>query len=310
MEYTTLARTGLKVSKMGLGCGGPSRIGKNTGKSESESISIIRQALDAGINFIDTAESYRTEKIVGKAIQGHNRASVVLSTKKTMGVKLNARKIRKSLDASLNNLGTDYIDIYSFHAVSPEDYEFIASNMLPVFLEARDQGKIRFIGITEAFHSDTGHIMLQRALQDDCWDVMMVGFNILNQSARDRVLTKAMEKNIGILVMYAVRRALSNPARLRAAIHALIAEGKVNPAEIDMSEPLRFLMHDGGAITIVDAAYRFCCYEPGTHVILSGTGEPVHLQANIDSFSRQSLPRDDMNRLMQIFQKVDSLSGD
>ena len=70
--------------------------------------------------------------------------------------------------------------------------------------------KLRFIGITEGFNSDSGHDMLQRALQDDVWDVMMVGFNILNQSARERVFPTAMEKNVGILIMFAVRRALSS----------------------------------------------------------------------------------------------------
>ncbi len=62
MDFTTLGRTGLRVSVMGLGCGGPSQIGRRTGKTERESVGLVRQALDAGINFIDTAESYKTEE--------------------------------------------------------------------------------------------------------------------------------------------------------------------------------------------------------------------------------------------------------
>ena len=68
MDYVTFGRTGLNVSVMGLGCGGPSRIGMSADKSEAESVDIVRRALDAGVNFIDTAEGYGTEGIVGKAI--------------------------------------------------------------------------------------------------------------------------------------------------------------------------------------------------------------------------------------------------
>ena len=106
MEYTTLGRTGLLVSVMGLGCGGPSGVGRRTGKSEAEQVAIVRQALDAGINFIDTAEVYRTEEVVGRAIKGLDRDAVVLSTKKsTWGEPLTPQDVRKSLEASLKRLG-------------------------------------------------------------------------------------------------------------------------------------------------------------------------------------------------------------
>ena len=83
MDYVTLGRTGLKASVMGLGAGGPSRIGKGTGKATEESVAVVRHALDNGINIIDTAEFYRTEKIVGEAIKGYDRESIILSTKKS-----------------------------------------------------------------------------------------------------------------------------------------------------------------------------------------------------------------------------------
>jgi L-galactose dehydrogenase len=67
MQYTTLGKTGLKVSVAGLGCGGNSRIG--LGKlTEDQSIALVREAIDLGVNFLDTAENYETEPIVGKAI--------------------------------------------------------------------------------------------------------------------------------------------------------------------------------------------------------------------------------------------------
>jgi aryl-alcohol dehydrogenase-like predicted oxidoreductase len=309
MEYTTLGRTGLNVSKMGLGCGGPSRIGQNTGNTEEQSIAIVKCALKSGINFIDTAEVYRTENIVGQAIKGVDREALVISTKKSTWDTLNPKDVVKSLDRSLNNLGTDYIDIYHLHGVILQDYEYLYSEIVPTLLELRDQDKIRYIGITERFIPDPNHSMLERALQDDVWDVMMVGFNILNQSARRRVLAKTIEKNIGILIMFAVRLALSRPRRLKECIDELIEKKQLNPNEIDRSDPLGFLVHEGGAVDLVDAAYRFCHDEPGAHVILSGTGNIEHMKANIESILRPSLPEKHIVKLKGIFKNVDSISG-
>ena len=74
----------------------------------------------------------------------------------------------------------------------------------------RDAGKIRFLGLTERFVKDTTHAMLT-ALLDDCWDAVMVGFNLLNPSARRRILTRTSALDIGVMNMFAVRRALSGP---------------------------------------------------------------------------------------------------
>ena len=309
MDYTILGRTGLEVSVMGLGCGGPSRIGQNMGKSIDDSIALIKQALDLGINFIDTAESYQTEMIVGKAIKGKNRDSIVLSSKKSTFAKISQDDVKKSFEKSLENLGTDYIDIYHLHAVDLKYYGHYVSEIVPLLMELKEQGRIGFIGITEFFNKDTRHEMLQRALKDDYWDVMMVGFNMLNQSARNLVLEKAIKKNIGILDMFAVRLALSQPKKLQRVIKTLIKNNQIDPSEIDTADPLGFLTEENHAIGIVDAAYRFCRYEPGIHVVLSGTGNSEHLTANLKSFSRPPLPQEATDRIKKIFKNVDSISG-
>lgn len=309
MDYTTLGRTGLKVSVMGIGCGGPSRIGKNTGISEEDSISIVKHGLASGINFIDSAEVYKTEEIVGKAIKDFDRETLVISSKKSTWRDIEPKNVEKSINRSLKNLGTDYIDIYHLHGVILQDYDYLVSEIVPILLEMQDQGKIRFLGITERFNQDPQHTMLQKALHDDIWDVLMVGFNILNQSARDLIFSKAMEKDIGILIMFAVRLALSRPNRLSECIDELIKNKQINSSDIDLDNPLGFLMHKGGAFNLVDAAYRFCRYELGTHVILSGTGNLNHLKANLKSFSRPPLQQEDLEKLKKIFRKVDSISG-
>ncbi|MDF1512372.1 MAG: aldo/keto reductase [Anaerolineae bacterium] len=309
MEKKILGRTGLEVTVMGIGYGGPSRVGQRTGRSEHQSVSVIRRALDAGINFIDTAEAYHTETIVGKAIKGLDRSQLVLSTKKSLGEHITGQDVVRSLESSLRQLGTDYIDIYHLHGVQLKNYAYLAADIVPVLQRMRDQGKLRFIALSELFGPDPQHAMLQRALQDDVWDVMMVGFNVLNQSARDRVFAATIEKNIGILIMFAVRRALSQPERLVQVIGELIQNGQVDPGDIDRDNPLGFLIHEEGALSVPDAAYRFCRDEPGTHVILSGTGNLEHMEANIASFNRPPLPEPDRQRLMHIFRNVDAVSG-
>src|SRR5215475_3730845 len=69
MEYVTLGRTEMRVSVAGLGCGGFSRLGLGTGKSEAEAVSLVREAMDMGINLLDTAAVYGTEGIIGEALK-------------------------------------------------------------------------------------------------------------------------------------------------------------------------------------------------------------------------------------------------
>jgi len=309
MDTRTLGRTGLQVTQMGVGCGGPSRAGQSTGKTMAESVAVVRRALEAGVNFIDTSEAYGTEEIVGQAIRGLDRSTLVLSTKKRTGQHITPQDVVDSLEASLKRLGTDYVDLYHLHAVVLENYEYLLAEIVPAMQRLREQGKLRYIAVSEKWGTDPQHAMLQRALDDDVWDVMMVGFNILNQSARERVFPRTIAKDIGVLIMFAVRRALSQPERLKATLDELIERGQLDPADLDMDTPLGFLVHEGGAVSLPDAAYRFCRSEPGTHVILSGTGSIAHLKENLASFERPSLPEADRRRLMHIFRQVDSVAG-
>lgn len=309
MDYTTFGRTGLRVSVMGLGAGGPSRIGQTTGQSEAESIDVVRRALDAGVNYIDTAEAYKTEPLVGEALVGFDRSQIVISTKKSYRKGISPALVREGVEASLRNLGTDYIDIYSLHGVAAEDYPMLRDEILPTFFDLRDEGKIRFIGVTEMFGDDTTHQMLRLSLADDLWDVVMVGFNILNQTAREAVFRQTMAQNVAVQIMFAVRRALSRPEKLAVALQELIDLGELDPADIDMDNPLGFVLDESDATSLVDAAYRFCRYEPGVDVVLSGTGNPAHLQANIDSLSRPPLPAGVVEKLRTIFRHASSVTG-
>ncbi len=312
MERTTLGKTGLEVSVMGLGCGGASRLGLAAGKTEQEAAGIVRKALALGVNFIDTAEAYGTEAVVGKALEGTPREQVVLSTKVGPRRKdhlLTAAELKERVAGCLDRLRTGYVDILHLHGVAAGDYSYVAAELVPALAGLRAQGKIRFLGITEAFGSDPQHTMLARALEDDHWDVVMAGFNLLNQSARERLLTRTLRNGTGVLCMFAVRRALSNPETLKTLVRDLAGRGLLDGSAFDLDDPLGFLLRDARAASIPDAAYRFCRYEPGIHVVLSGTGDAGHLEDNAASLGRPPLPQEVVERLKRLFQGVDSVSG-
>jgi aryl-alcohol dehydrogenase-like predicted oxidoreductase len=316
MDYKILGRTGLKVSVAGLGCGGPSRLGlsglKGQTHSEREVVAHVRSAIDLGINFFDTAEWYGTEVVVGKAIAGVPRDRLVLSTKKNIVPEVHGdpdKEIRRALEQSLKNLGTDYVDLYHVHGAEPKDYANAAERHLPTMLRLREEGKIRAVGITERFVVDSSHQMAERAVRDGVWDVVMVGFNLLNPCARKNIFPLTSANGIGVLVSYALRRALSQPARLKKLCAELVGSGAISAGALNLEDPLDFVTRDGAAVSIQDAAYRFCRHEPGVDVVLTGTGNPEHLRANVQSLCRPPLPAAVQLRLKELFGNIDGVTG-
>lgn len=312
MDALTLGRTGLRVSIAGLGCGGHSRLGSAYGRSDEECAAVVRRAYDLGVTLFDTAECYQTEPYVALGLRGVPRDKVVICTKKSTwsdGDPLSETSIVASLHASLKRLDTDYIDIYQMHGVSASAYPRVREECVPVLQRLRDQGLIRFLGITEAFGGDTGHRMLDMALADDCWDTVMVGHNLLNPSARDRVFPRTREKDVGTLVMFAVRKALSCPQRLRKVIGELVEHEQVDPAAVNLNAPLDFLLRESDAASIPEAAYRYCRHTAGADVVLTGTGSIEHLEDNLSALAKPPLPHPVLARLEYIFGHVDTVSG-
>ena len=314
MELTTLGRTGLAVSIAGLGCGGHSRLGLTNGASEDQAVAVVHRALDLGINLIDTAHAYGTEEVVGRALAGR-RDQVIVSTKampEVNGHLLSAEAFRGSAEKSLQRLRTDHVDLFFVHGVGVQHLEHCRRVLAPELALMRGEGKIRFVAVSEAFARDTTHEALSTALDagDDWFDVAMVGFNLLNPSARGRVFAATQARGIGVLVMFAVRRALSDPEVCRAVVADLVAKGDVDPASVaDGDDPLGFVVHPDGATSVVDAAYRFARHEPGCDVVLTGTGSVDHLGENVRSITAGPLPEADLGRLRAMFGTVDSVSA-
>jgi aryl-alcohol dehydrogenase-like predicted oxidoreductase len=308
MQTVRLGRTGLTVSVAGLGCGGHSRLGMARGKDVHHAADMVRRALDLGITFIDTARAYGTEEAVGLGVKGR-RGEAVISSKAGIGrgaELMSAADLARYVDDCLRKLDTTYVDLFHLHGVTPAQYPHARDVMVPELQRQQAAGKLRFLAISEQFGGDTGHAMFRQCLADDLFDVVMVGFNILNPSARERVFPVTREKDVGTLIMFAVREALSRPDELKKVVGELMARGEVDPGAVDADDPLGFL---GDGHAVVESAYRFCRHEPGANVVLTGTGDPEHLKANVAAIQQPPLPPEVLTRLDSVFGRVDSVSG-
>lgn len=304
MNYRTFGRTGLQVSEVGIGGGGASRMGLATGSTEAEVVTLIQRAFELGVNFFDTADNYGTEEVIGRALVDH-RDETIISTKTYPrledGSLLARRDLAPALEASLKQLNTDAVDVYHLHGVTEKDYEYCAFELVPELELLRDSGKVRYFGISERNSSDATHKMLQRALRDDFWDVMMIGFNLFNQSARETVFPETMRRDIAIEVMASARNQFSRPELFAQEVVRLVDERTVNIDGFDPANPLDFLQSLGDKPSISEASYRFAAHEPGVHVVLVGTGQLNHLEENIAAFNAGPLPVDTTSNLITMF---------
>lgn len=303
MEYTNLGKTELKVSVAGIGTGGNSRLGIKTGRTIEQSIAILHEAIDLGINFIDTAENYGSDQIVGEAIKSFPREQIVLATKSTIrnsGGCLTADEVICRLNSSLKRLNTDYVDVLNLHGVKPEEYDYSLNELAPALLKEKEKGKIKHLGLTESATYDPHHTVIEKALEEDIWEVCMVAYHLMCQQARNTIFPLTQKNGVGTLLMYAVRSIFSDREYLKETLKILAAEGKIDSA-LAVGEPLDFLMAEGGAKSIIDAAYRFVRHEPGVDVLLFGTGNIEHLRANLSSILSPPLPQPTVDKIYDLF---------
>jgi predicted aldo/keto reductase-like oxidoreductase len=218
-RYATLGRTGLRISDISFG---GSRL--HTGQEE-----IVLHAYERGINYFDSAETYtdgESETTIGNALRG-KRDKVFLTSKVITSPDQRREEMMRALEGSLRRLQTDHVDVYFNHAVNdparlknPEWLEFTAG--------ARKQGKIRFVGMS----GHAGHLIecLDYALDSDGIDAFLAAYNfgedphfyqrflggfdfIARQPGLPRVIAKAKQKNVGVVVMKTLMGARLNDMR-------------------------------------------------------------------------------------------------
>lgn len=226
MEYRTLGKTGLRISRMGFG-------GIPIQRIDAEGTKLLmHQLADAGVNYIDTARGYTvSEQYLGYALEGV-RDRFVLATKSMARTK---EAMAADIETSLGNLRTDHIDLYQVHNPNMEQLDQVISEggALEALLEAKEAGKIGHIGLTA--HSTA---VFERALELEWVETIMFPYNIVeNQGAE--LIRKSTEKNVGFIAMkplaggaienasLALRYVCSNPDV------SVVIPGMADPSELE-----------------------------------------------------------------------------
>ena len=308
MKYRTLGRTGLKVSIMGIGGGGPTQLGQKTGVGQAGVNRLVRRALDLGINFFDTAAAYgESETILGTALEGIPRDEYVLATKfhahRGKDELVSPGDVVDSVTRSLQRLQVDYVDILQWHGVRPHHYGDAIPKLWPTVEKLKEQGLFRFIGISETYAEDHKHEMFAQALADDLFDTAMVGYNLLSPTPEHEILPKCAKLNVGVICMVAVRRALARAEVLKERIAYAKAKGLIAPDALDDEDPLGWLV-TGDVTSLPAAGYKYVNAHPAMGVVLSGTANVDHLEENVNAILGPPLPDEHMARLRSVFGNV------
>jgi L-galactose dehydrogenase len=308
MIYRGLGRTNLDVSLLSLGSGGPNQFGQTAGIPETEIHRLVHRALDLGINLFDTATGYGdSELILARALKGVPRDRYLISTKVALdrGVVHNAvvppEEVVAAVENSLTRLQVSEIDILLVTGwPKPETYKRIVNDTFPVLRRLQRDGRIRFLGATEASRYDGGHEWLCRGLRDDLFDTIMVAYNMINQCAEREVLPLCKQNDVGTQIIFAVRKVFNNPERLRQVVTELKTKDIVAQDAVPDNDPLAWLVKDGVS-SITSAAYKFCATHEAVSTVMTGTVNIEHLEENVDTILGPPLPAQDLERLRQVF---------
>jgi aryl-alcohol dehydrogenase-like predicted oxidoreductase len=211
MKYVKLGNTGLDISAICLGCmtfGEPGRGYPSWSLPEDGSRDLIQQAIEAGVNFFDTANVYSdgsSEEIVGRAVkQFARRDEIVLATKVagvmrpgSNGSGLSRKAILTEIDASLTRLGTDYVDLYQIHRL---DHTVPIEETLEALHDVVKSGKARYIGASSMYAWEFGKALhLQRLNGWSRFVSMQDHYNLLNREEEREMLPLCADEKIGAI---------------------------------------------------------------------------------------------------------------
>jgi aryl-alcohol dehydrogenase (NADP+) len=287
MHYRPLGRTGIKVSAY---CLGAMMFGKIANSDHDECIGMIHKALDAGINFIDTADGYsngESEEIVGKALKGR-RDNVVLATKAfmPMGDDPNQRGssrrwLTRAVENSLRRLQTDHIDLYQIHRPTPDtDVE----ETLSVMTDLMREGKVRAIGASTYPASDiieAQWVAERRGLAR--FRTEQPPYSILNRSIEREVLPTCQRYGMGVLAWSPLakgmlsgryRKGEQTPDTLRARF---FPNAMSDEASLDKVEQLLPLAESAG-LSLIHMALAFVVAHPALTSAIIGPRTSEHLE--------------------------------
>ena len=325
MQLREFGRTGMQLSVLGFGCGAVGGLMVRGDPADQERT--VARALASGVNYFDTAVQYgdgESEKNLGRVLRKLKPANAIVGTK----VRLPpgdfgriADAVTASLEGSLARLGLDRVDIFHLHnpitgtgGGSALSAEQVLGEVVPAFERLRQQGKIRFLGITAV--GDTA--ALQQVIDAKAFDSAQVVYNMLNPSAAEalpknypaqdygRLFDHTRAAGVGVVGI----RVLAGGALSGSAERHPIASPAPEPigsamsydADIDRARRLMPLVEEGFAASLTEAATRFAISHPAMGTILVGMATPQEFELALAAVEKGPLPQAALDRLAALQQ--------
>jgi aryl-alcohol dehydrogenase-like predicted oxidoreductase len=325
MQLRDFGRTGMQLSLLGFGCGAVGGFMVRGDPADQERT--IARAIAAGVNYFDTAVQYgdgESEKNLGRVLQKLKPANVTVGTK----VRLQpgefgriADTVTTSLESSLARLRLDRVDIFHLHnpitatgggpTLSARQ---VLDDVVPAFERLRQQGKIRFLGITAV--GDTA--ALKQVIDARAFDSAQIVYNMLNPSAAEQLPTNYPAQDYGRLFDHTKAagvgvvgiRVLAGGALSGSAERHPIASPPPEPigsamsydADIDRARRLIPLVKEGFAASLTEAATRFALSHPAMGTILVGMATPQQFEDALAAVQKGPLPQAALDRLSALRQ--------
>ena len=325
MQMRDFGRTGMKVSALGFGCGAVGGIMVRGDPADQERT--VARALDVGVNYFDTAVLYgdgESEKNLGRILRKLKPSNAIVGTKVRVPPGEFSRigeAIAASLDASLARLQLDRVDIFHLHnpitdagGGSALSAHQVLDEVAPAFERLRQQGKIRFLGISAV--GDTN--ALHHVIDSGAFQSAQIVYNMLNPSAGEalpknypaqdyrRLFDRTQANGVGVVGI----RVLAGGALSGSAERHPIASPAPEPigsamnydADIARARRLGAMVSEGFAGSLTEAATRFALSHPAMGTILVGMATPQQFEEALAAVEKGPLPQAALDRLSDLRQ--------
>lgn len=295
MQLVPLGKTGLQITRLGVGL---AEIGDLSLSEVPQAEKVLNTALDAGINFLDTAACYgNSEELIGRTV-AHRRSEYILATKcghvagRYNGEPWTPQTIADSIDRSLLYMKTDYLDLIQLHSCNLEILK--QGEVIQTLQDAKDAGKTRFIG----YSGDNEHAAW--AVDSGVFDTLQTSFSLVDQRARRGLLQAAESNGMGIII----KRPIGNGVWGAVRSNRPYTDEYFNRAQLMQAEgDLPGLSQNDIYLAM---AFVFSHSEVSTAIV--GTSNPVHMRSNIDLVDGDLyLPEETKTEL---YRRFDKLGGD
>jgi aryl-alcohol dehydrogenase-like predicted oxidoreductase len=296
MRYRPLGSTGLEVSEVSLGT---VELGLDYGFRESrhyprpsfrDAVRLVHEALDLGINLLDTARSYgESEAAIGRALREWPGSQPVIVSKvylpdgaSNMSLTNLRAEIIPLVETSLNMLGVEALDMLLIHNTQQDHLH--RSDIVTCLQQVQQQGKVRFLGVSCAADEE----LCFQVLEHSEFRALQVPFNLLNQKMRRRVFDRATERGVAVFVRSAYLRGLltnqmsSAPSRL----------DPLKSASVRIQE-----LADRASHSLSETALRFCLSYPSVSSVVIGVKTIEELRANLTDAQEGALPKELLSAL-------------